>query len=200
MHSSSAIDVPSTRAGRVRNALLPPEHDLQQVIAYLPKRMKSWTVENRASQWTGIKCDEQGRVIGINWAQGKLPGHISGRLCLDFLPRSVRQLELSMNHQVEEFYSGVFDFTKLPPPLETMDLYYNEFTGEVDLTSLPEGLTYLNLCNNLFGGEVHLDKLPSSLSYLDLGANRLHGSIERKQIPPQLNLLLFETQIRVINS
>ena len=98
------------KAAKVRGNLPPPEYQLAHLIENLivERHRPSWSIDNPGCKWSGITCDEESHVIGINWNLFRL----SGSLQWEFLPHTVVTLNLNSNK-----LEGKVPFTELPPKL-----------------------------------------------------------------------------------
>ena len=59
----------------------------------------------------------------------------------------------------------------LPPSMEDLSLYQNNFSGPIFIKKLPNGMNCLDLSRNSFSGEFRLLVLPPSLEKIDISEN-----------------------------
>ena len=172
------------KAAKVRGNLPPPEYQLVHLIenVIVNRYQPSWGTEIPACKWSGISCDEEGRVIEIKWYQFLL----SGTLQWEFLPHTLNTFILNVNR-----LEGKVPFTDLPPKLLHLYMDGNFFHSKADFTALPDTIAYMVLrCNN-FSGEICLTKLPQTLSWLNLARNRFSGPLDLTNLPSAMNSLFL---------
>ena len=184
-----AITVDSLgKAARVRGATLPQEYQLCRALQNVSFCDHSWTTETLACEWLGVVCDENLKVIEIEWALRSLDGIISWR---DF-PHTLRNLYLGnyvgwgaeVNH-----LTGCLPMHELPFSLRELGIANNQFDGTLDLQNFPKELEHFDATNNSFVGSVVLHALPITMTHLYLGENSLSGTIDLTRLPPQMEVL-----------
>ena len=137
-------------------------------------------------EWSGIKCDDNERVIEIDIVKDDL----SGSLELCYFPPKVNMVTISPRSKSN--MTGSVDLTQLPEGLQVLDLRNNNLTGEIDLTQLPDRMNFLNLSNNQLTGEINLKQLPSCMRELHLNNNHLTGEIDLTRLPDGMTELSLE--------
>lgn len=135
------------------NATDGPNWNYQFVPGEYP--IENWGTNEDVSKWSGIDCNENGRVIGISLMgeslRGSLPDELSNLT-------ELKSLALAHNGLTGEFPSFILDLKNL----EQLQLDFNYFSGELppEIGNLSK-LKDLDLSNNYFTGT-----LPASLSNL----------------------------------
>ena len=76
---------------------------------------------------------------------------LSGTICLTCLPPALEVMCLYMNN-----FEGSLDFARLPKSIRKMDLEENRFSGTIDVGNLPESIWCLNVRHNLLSGIVRV--------------------------------------------
>ena len=160
-------------------------------------------------KWSGIECDDDERVIGIEMDST----NVGGSLALCYVPPKVRELYIRSGYTSK--LTGPVDLTCLPEGMRVLVLNDNELTGEIDVTHLPDRMVYLYLHNNQLtgeidlthlpdrvssfyiednqlAGEIHLTHLPNGMEYLHLQNNQFTGEIDLTQLPDGLRALHLE--------
>ncbi|XVF48474.1 hypothetical protein PTKIN_Ptkin03bG0193300 [Pterospermum kingtungense] len=165
-----------------------------------------------ACSWSGVQCDKNSTIIGLNLSMknlaGKLPGKqfsvfaelidlnisqnsFSGELPVEiFNLTNLRSLDISRNNFSGHFPVGITGLRNLV----VLDAFSNSFSGPlpVDLSKL-EFLKVVNLAGSYFNGPI-----PSaygsfkSLEFLHLAGNFLNGNI-----PPELGNLKTVTHMEI---
>ncbi|RWV82604.1 hypothetical protein GW17_00055883 [Ensete ventricosum] len=125
------------------------------------------------SKWTGVYCDEDGRVSILRLESMNL----SGTLNLDALSElpNLRSLSFSNNN----LEGSIPDVTKLPK-LKSIYLSMNRFAGEIPdgMFSASLGLKVLWLSQNNFSGSIPSSlTAPKKLTELRLDGNKFEGQI-----------------------
>ena len=172
------------KAAKVRGNLPPPEYQLAHLIENVKLHRPSWNIDTPACRWSGITCDEEGRVTEIEWHRFRL----SGILRWEFLPHALVILKLYSNG-----LEGEVPFTELPPKLLNFCIDGNFFRGKADFTALPGNIAYMVLSNNNFSGEICLTKLPQTLYLLELVSNQFSGPLDLTNLPSAMNSLLLNS-------
>ena len=183
----------STRLGRVR-ASLPQEYKLLKFIENVSNHHASWEAGTPACEWDGVTCNQEGKVMGIDWAARKLEGSLEWK----HLPDTLLKLRMSSNK-----LSGSIALEDLPPHLEYLSLGSNNFTGSINLQAMPRTMKKLLLGNNELSGSVSFFNLPEDLSFLYLADNAgLWGDMARKKLCEKLKRSIYidRTDLREINS
>ena len=115
---------------------------------------------------TGVNCDGNLRVTGINWYGSSLTGSINGSA----IPSSVTWIDFGANQ-----ISGTIP-TNLPVGLTSITLYWNVYlTGPLPRV-LPSAIQWLDVSWNAINGTLP-NVIPSSLTNLYLHANQMTGGI-----------------------
>ena len=167
----------AARLGRV-SAALPQEYKLLQFIENVSNRHTSWEADIPACEWHGVTCNEEGKVVKINWAMYKLEGTLEWK----HLPDTILELHMESNNLF-----GSIVFEDLPPHLEYLSLGTNHFTGGVNLQAMPKTMKDLLIGNNELSGSVSFCNLPDNLSFLYLADNReLSGTLLLSNLPTKL--------------
>ena len=139
--------------------------------------------------------------------------HLEGTLSFEFLPRTTKGVYIGLHFSawfpllfgtletaalpqcLGEFiakwqgFTGTVDLRKLPPNLQTLNIYSNKFSGSADLTALPGPLNTLNIGKNKLSGSVNLEKLPETLTTLEMEENQLCGTLTLDKLPEALSKL-----------
>ncbi|CAL9084024.1 unnamed protein product [Musa textilis] len=137
------------------------------------------------SKWTGVYCDEDGRVSILRLESMNL----SGTLSLDVLSELPNLRSLSFSNNSLE--GSIPDVTKLPK-LKSIYLSMNRFAGEIPdgMFSAMLGLKVLWLSQNNFSGSIPSSlTAPKKLAELRLDSNKFEG-----QIPP-----LWQPNLQLVN-
>mmetsp|Transcript_11333 Transcript_11333/g.17134 ORF Transcript_11333/g.17134 Transcript_11333/m.17134 type:complete len:241 (-) Transcript_11333:10-732(-) len=106
-----------------------------------------------------------------------------GEIEFKWLPPTINNLVLFGNN-----FSGTLDFTALPDSLLMMDLSGNSFTGSLNLEHLPSQMIILTVTENSFSGSVNLTRLPKTLETLELNDNQLSGTLDLTKLPANLQI------------
>ncbi|KAK6938033.1 Leucine-rich repeat-containing N-terminal, plant-type [Dillenia turbinata] len=172
--------------------LLPTKSDQLQILLDLKSALNnsktnvfdSWTPDNSPCDFTGITCNGNGSVTGIELSNSYLSGNVPfGSVCL--LPL-LEKLSLGSNS-----LSGfVSDDLKLCVKLQYLDLGCNDFSGPVpDLSPLTE-LKFLYLNKSGFSGPFPWDSLSNmtGLVALSVGDNPFDLSPFPEQVLDLLRL------------
>ena len=153
--------------------------------------VQSWTGSDPCSgPWNGIGCNTLGGVVSITlqdytsncWGTINFSvvlknvtsivirnTYVSGSISFDGFYPLLTTVDLSRN----KFNGTISTLSSLSPPMQSLDLSYNQFTGPLVLDSLPTSMKLLQLHHNRFCGSVVLDRLPMSLTSLRLEYNEL---------------------------
>ena len=133
--------------------------------------------------WSGMKCDDDERVIEINMTSL----HVSGLLELCYIPPKVKVLRISSwdKHTL----TGSVDLARLPDGMQKLYLGQNQLTGEIDLSQLPEGVKYLSVGSNKLTGKIDLTHLPDAMGGLFLEKNQITGEIDLTHLPSEIKTL-----------
>mmetsp|Transcript_44265 Transcript_44265/g.62148 ORF Transcript_44265/g.62148 Transcript_44265/m.62148 type:complete len:266 (+) Transcript_44265:40-837(+) len=192
----------SERRGRVSQANLPLEVELEMFLRNIDGKSPSWKADIPIAYWDNVFHDDDGALY-LDFENKELQGTIdlrylpkrvavlrmfqnllNGTLALSLLHDDLQSLHLSANE-----FSGAVDLSQLPAYMHTMELNKNLLVGKIDLSSLPASLKTLNLSSNALSGELDLTLLHPPLTYLDLARNEFSGFPNMKKLPLSLWLL-----------
>ncbi|XXG61838.1 hypothetical protein AAC387_Pa05g0343 [Persea americana] len=157
--------------------------------------LHSWSlpaVNGSPCSWTGITCNDDGKVKEINLSNCSLQGKLDP-LSFSSLPNLVR-LDLSINALSGNIPSQIGASSHLV----FLDLSTNQLSGSLplSLTNLTR-ISVLNISDNTLGGEISplLFVNWTSLSHLQLDGNHLSG-----QIPSEIGRLTNLTVLYLNNN
>ena len=158
--------------------------------------------------WTGIECDDEGRVakidIQFNNQSGYLPNSMGGLTSLDYLQlafgtigggvphelfelRNITWLSI-IEHEVNGTLPATLNDDGALDKLEVLQLQFNKLSGEIPELHLPS-LWAFYLHENEFSGKIpSLDNVPQ-LQLFVLFNNKLEGNIPSLDDDPQLQAL-----------
>ena len=131
-----------------------------------------WCSDMPLSEWYGVTCNEEGRVVELelsgNNLKGSIPGELGNLSSLTYLVLSFNQLSGSIPSAMGRLVG-----------LTELSLHNNQLTGAIpaELGNL-SSVTELGLGKNQLGGSIpaELGQL-TGLTYLDLSENQLTGTI-----------------------
>ena len=154
------------------------------------------------ARWACVISSDSGEVTGIRFQNETI-----GEINLQYIPKGVKRFEAlgstlagtletsALPHGLVVFYlvvtrnfTGTVEMTKLPKPLEELNITGNEFAGSADLSALPPHLVMLNISGNRFSGMLVLNALPDSLKEIQVSCNNLRGSLDFSRIPKNLQI------------
>ena len=178
----------SSRLGRPRNILVPPEYTLAQVVSQVVDRHVSWNTSCPINEWMGVTCTETGNVDVIAWSFLSLRGNFS----FNGLPRTLRRLSVGFNA-----LSGEVELENLPENMAYLFASYNEFYGGLEMRYLPRTMTDFYFSMNKLQGRVDLSSLPPNIIQIDISKNKdLVGILRKCDTPVSLvNFDISETKI-----
>ena len=180
------------KSSRVRGALLPQEYDLSRALRNVPNLRTTWTTDNSACKWMGVKCDADLQVIEIKWSYMGLEGTVSWR---DF-PRTLRVLIMGQSAAwYRNRLTGSLSSPDLPPLLAMFNIEFNNFSGEIALEYLPANLLSFEVAQNSFEGTASIHALPLTLIKLDLDKNLFSGRLNLMNLPSKFERLLMSNNM-----
>ena len=170
--------------------------------------------------WIGVECNEDGEVTAICWHTAPAEGALSGTLFYEFLPKTVREIQISekpitgsidfaqMPLQLTELYiwetqsvGRALESTSYPPNLAIVDISTNKLTGSIITSAFPPTLVEMLAYENDFEGTLALQDLPRQMSVLSAAKNKLWGTIDFAGLPESLKELdLYENSFTDIVS
>ena len=157
--------------GKVDKASLPQQTLMELVLVTITDKEEiCGPTENVCDifQWEGVRLNENGNVIEVNWFMRGLQGTVE----VGWLPPTVERFNCSSND-----LTGTLNLTSLPPPLRDFFLGWSKFYGAINLKHLPAKIHQIFLCQNRLTGTLCLKTLPHSLAYLVLSKNGFTGGI-----------------------
>ena len=141
-------------------------------------------------RWSGIECDEDGRVAKILIDTCRTNGFIE--IC--YVPPKVEFF--LVDSWFGSKLTGSVDLTQLPDGMKFFLLNNHNMTGEIDLTQHPDGMKELHLSENQLTGEIDLTRLPGGMEILALDKNKLTGGIDLTKLPDEMQrLLLYNNEL-----
>ena len=99
------------------------------------------------SEWDGVKCDDEGDVVQIEWSNAGRHG-LEGSIDFQWIPPTVQNLELQA-HRFEPSLIGSLDVRVLPRSLQVLRIYIyqshpvGEITISGSFSDLPESMETL---------------------------------------------------------
>ena len=194
VHGSDA-ERAKVRPGRIRGSFLSQEFLMAQLVAKFELLDDdSWKEDVPVCKWYGVDCNDDGKIIEINW------DHVLsyGEFDFSLLPATLIRLSLSKMFD-DDLFTGCPDFTLLPNDMHYLDISGNAFSGTPDFTRCPAGLTYVDLSDNCFSGEISLGRLPSTIKTVSLAYNgSLSGHVSRFLAARIMSVNIESTKITII--
>ena len=186
--SNKDVGYTSTRLGRV-SASLPQEYKLLKFIENVSNRHTSWDADIPACEWDGVTCNEEGKVVKIDWSLRNLGGTLEWK----HLPDTLLEIRMYSNK-----LSGSIVLEDLPPGLEYLSVGTNRFTGCVNLQAMPKTMKKLLIGNNELGGSVSFCHLPDKLFFLYLADNaNLSGTLMPSELSSRLKKSVYTTRTKI---
>ncbi|XP_058729116.1 receptor-like protein 43 [Vicia villosa] len=140
-------------------------------------KLKLWNENITCCDWSGVRCDNVGHVIGLDLRGEEICGSFDNATSLLGL-----------------FLNSLSNLTHLT----SLDLSHNNLSGQIHglfLNSMSNltHLTYLDFSHNNLSGEIlsSLKTLPS-LKLIDLSFNRLSGSLQLNEVSKLRNLTTLD--------
>ena len=180
-----------TPAGRVSHATLSDQTRMELLVADFDDRIEHYFHNDEGDfipvcDWFGVACDAKGDVTEARWDDMV---HLSGSLCLEYLPETVLVFTLINNGDKKDTVEGTIETAKLPVDMEIFTLQGHNFQGSVDLTAFPEKLYEIDASMNALTGDMNLEKLPPRLELLNLKSNQFYGTVNLERLPQSLRFL-----------
>ena len=195
---NSTSTTPHLRTSKVRHTELPVEYRMMHLIKDIENPHKSWSEDTHLCNWSGVSCNRTAlpliSITEILW-RGR---NLAGRLRWEFLPPTVRNLDVGLNTYFgwqQNMLKGPLPLYDMPTQLKKILVGYNQLSGELALTSLPSNLWMLNVSSNDFEGNVDLTALPRTLEFLQMDTNPgLRGPTDLSCLPLSLcSLTMIQT-------
>ncbi|KAJ8453388.1 hypothetical protein Cgig2_008272 [Carnegiea gigantea] len=111
--------------------------------------LSDWHAKGQSSycNYTGITCNIQGQVMGVNISGCSLKGSLPPNVC-SYMPE-LRALDISNNKIQGKFPEGILNCSFL----EVLDMGFNSLEGTLPNFSRLQSLRFLDLQYNLFTGD-----------------------------------------------
>ncbi|KAL2337715.1 hypothetical protein Fmac_012161 [Flemingia macrophylla] len=138
----------------------------------ISSRLNSWNASHDCCKWTGVTCDDEGHVTGLDLSIGGFVGalpHSIGNM------RHLAELDLSYCGFSGTIPNSLSNLTEL----SYLDLSSNNFIGPMTSFDMAKKLTRLYLFNNSLNGTIpstHFEGL-HNLVFIDLSCNSFTGSV-----------------------
>ena len=172
---------------------------LELLVAHLSNVEKLKTPDGDflpIEEWEkAIEFSDDGDVSAINLKKMA----VDGNLCIQYLPKALK--ELTVSYMV---LKGGFSTHLLPRTLEKLDISENQMEGTFSVAGLPRSAGEITLETNYFTGSLDLTALPATLRKFDASFNEFSGELDLTKLPPVLERLnvssnAFKGKIRIEN-
>ena len=112
--------------------------------------------ENDACTWTGIECDDDGKIRCLDWHDNALV--LEGSINFAFFPPHTVQLSI-----IRQQLMGEVDLSHLSPSLVLFCLQSCAFSGTLNMEKLPRQLREFVVVNNRITEILNVHSLPETL-------------------------------------
>ena len=167
----------------------------------------------RIQDWKGLKFDDTGNVIEIDFSENDLrnswsddsdgededediPGAVWGdgqmeRACgevdLKWIPETVRKVCFNASNA-----AGTVETAKFPRGLVKFDTAFNSFYGTFALGGLPETMEIVDIQANMLDGSLDIAAMPRGMHWMNCGMNAFDGNLHLEALPEKMRVLIVE--------
>ena len=163
----------STTAGRINTDMLSEQQVME--LFFTPDNHEDARDllegdEDDACSWTGIECDDDGRIFQIKWEN--TDNILHGSLNFSMFPHHTEYFGVEGQRLV-----GEIDVGHLSASLVFVGIHGTRITGTLDIEKLPRELIFFLISDNAICDIINVQNLPKSLQMLKVQERGIHKEV-----------------------